>query len=77
MNNKKLILKEIGKTCKQHRENIGVTQAEVANELGVSFQYVSLFEQGKADSMFFLIWYMKNGLILKDLIRILNDYDGI
>ena len=77
MNVKKLMLKEIGNTCKRHREKIGATQLEVANDLKVSFQYVSLFEQGKADSMFFLIWYMKHGLILRDLIRILEDYDRI
>ena len=58
----------VGKMCKIRRMQTTVTQREVADETGYSFQTISAFERGKLRSMDLLIWYMLNlGVSVEDV----------
>lgn len=58
VNNK---LKEIGNRCKQFRENLGISQLQVANSLGLSQGMISLFESGYLNNAIILNWYVSYG----------------
>lgn len=60
----------VGRVCQIRRMQTTITQREVADETGYSFQTVSAFERGKLRSMDLLIWYMLNiGVTLEDISR--------
>lgn len=61
---------EVGRLCKIRRMQTIVTQKEVADETGYTYQTVSAFERGKLRSMDLLIWYLLNmGVTVEDLRR--------
>lgn len=60
----------VGKLCQIRRMCTPITQKEVADETGYTYQTVSAFERGKLRSMDLLIWYMLNlGVTVEDLRR--------
>lgn len=60
----------VGRLCQIRRMQTTVTQKEVADATGYTYQTVSAFERGKLRSMDLLIWYMLNlGLSVEDLRR--------
>lgn len=59
---------DVGRLCKIKRMCTNVTQKEVADETGYTYQTISAFERGKLRSMDLLIWYMLNmGVSVEDL----------
>lgn len=54
----------IGQKCANFRRLIGISQQQVANELGYTRTNISMFENGKNYNMKILLWYLKRGLEL-------------
>ena len=54
----------IGQKCANFRRLIGISQQQVANELGYTRSNISMFENGKNYNMTILLWYLKRGLEL-------------
>lgn len=57
------ILATIGEYCAMTRLKKGISQREVARELGCTSQNVSSFERGNNNNALILIWYIKHGLM--------------
>lgn len=51
----------LGRMCAEYRKQIGVTQSEVAREVGCSRSNISAFEHGRTDSALIFLWYIKAG----------------
>lgn len=54
----------IGQKCANFRRLIGISQQQVADELGYTRTNISMFENGKNYNMIILLWYLKRGLEL-------------
>ena len=54
----------IGQKCANFRRLIGISQQQVADELGYTRTNISMFENGKDYNMTILLWYLKRGLKL-------------
>lgn len=54
-------LKRLGASCKAYRKELGLTQTEVAKEIGVSREWVSGFENGRSKNLHILAWYIDRG----------------
>lgn len=54
----------IGQKCANFRRLIGVSQQQVADDLGYTRTNISMFENGKNYNMTILLWYLKRGLEL-------------
>lgn len=65
-------LLELGQKCSLYRRFLGITQQEVANEVGVSRKTISDFEWGKNDSVKIFLWYLINGFGIEE-----NDLEGV
>ena len=52
----------IGQKCANFRRLIGISQQQVADELGYTRTNISMFENGKNYNMTILLWYLKRGL---------------
>ena len=61
--NKKEKLEEIGRLCKKYRRIKKIRQIDIAKDLGVSISTISLFENGKSDSLYVFLAYIKNDII--------------
>lgn len=62
------------KLCKEYRINIlGMTQADVANELGYTRTNISEFENGRNRNFAIFLWYIGKGLPLSDVERIVKN----
>lgn len=59
-----LRLKDIGNICRHHRERLGITQNQVAKDVGCSVKNVSAFENNRNRSLRVFCWYLFNGLEL-------------
>lgn len=55
---------KIGQKCANFRRLIGISQQQVADELGYTRTNISMFENGKNYNMTILLWYLKRGLEL-------------
>lgn len=68
---------ELAYRCKQYREFLGVTQEQVAKEVGMSRQVISDFERGENNSALVLTWYILQGFGCEDsdLRDILKECD--
>ena len=53
-----------GKTLKKARKSLGLTQAQVAEKIGISSNYYSMIERGKREN--------PGSKILKEIARILK-----
>ena len=54
----------IGQKCANFRRLMGISQQQVADELGYTRTNISMFENGKNYNMTILLWYLKRGLEL-------------
>ena len=54
----------IGQKCANFRRLIGISQQQVADELGYTRTNISMFENGENYNMTILLWYLKRGLEL-------------
>lgn len=61
-------LEIIGTTCKNFRRGLGYNQKQVASDTGYSVENISLFERGKNDNLKILLWYIKKGLPLNEVL---------
>ena len=52
----------IGQKCANFRRLIGISQQQVADELGYTRTNISMFENDKNYNMVILLWYLKRGL---------------
>lgn len=62
-------MKEIGRVCKLHRMSLGITQREVASELGYSVKLISCFERGLSFNALILLWYISHGVNLLPTLK--------
>lgn len=60
---KKEISKNICKACAYMRIKAGITQKDIADSLGLSVNAISLYENGKNDSMTIYLEYLNRGLV--------------
>lgn len=58
------LLRLIGDKCREHRRYLGITQRQVADELGYTSENISSFENGRNDNYRILFWYLANGVTL-------------
>lgn len=65
----------IGGVCKAFRMSLGVTQTDVAKDLGYSLENVSSFENGRNDNYRILLWYMSKGLTYEKLRRLAEEWN--
>lgn len=62
------------KLCKNYRmTELKMTQADVANELGYTRTNISEFENGRNRNFAIFLWYIKKGLPLADVERIVSN----
>ena len=53
----------IGEMCKEHRENIGMKQSQVAESVGYSEQNISSFETGRTNNLLIFLYYISIGVL--------------
>ena len=58
-------VKNLGKMCRDLRETLELTQADVAADLNITVSAVSRFEGGSRQSIYILSWYVDHGLNIK------------
>lgn len=59
----------IGKTCQNFRRGKGLTQSEVAEDMGYTVENISAFENGRNDNLRIFLWYVDRGLNINDIMR--------
>ena len=59
------LLRLIGDKCREHRKSLGLTQKDIAKELGYTSENISSFENGRNDNSRILLWYLSNGVVLQ------------
>lgn len=52
----------IGKLCQEYRKDKGITQKDVAEDLGYTIANISKFEHDKNHNYDILLWYINHGL---------------
>lgn len=67
---------ELAHRCKRYRQFLGITQKQVAKEVGVSDKTISAFERGDNNNAMILTWYLLHGFGVEDedLKDILKNY---
>ena len=69
---------KIGFLCRQYRTNVLCkTRLCVAIDLKCSENNIAKFEMVKNDNMYILLWYIKNGLPLSDVLKIVGGQYGL
>lgn len=64
----------ITKNCQDYRINRGITQQQIANNIGCSIETISSFENNRNNNALILIWYIEHGITLNELLRgVKND----
>ena len=58
-------VKNLGRMCRDLRETLELTQADVAADLNVTVSAVSRFEGGSRQSIYILSWYIDHDLNIK------------
>lgn len=53
----------IGEMCKEHRENIGMKQSQIAEHVGYSEQNISSFETGRTNNLLIFLYYIMTGML--------------
>lgn len=74
--NKRRTLKTIGRAAGDWRRERGITQLDIAIELGTTFTNISAFERGINDSAMILSWYLLHGfdpLESEEVWKLLNN----
>lgn len=70
-----MLLKKIGKICKQFRENRNIILLKVAKDTGYDISTISKFESGANDNLRIFLWYIINGLSVADIYERINDHE--
>lgn len=60
---------EVASRCKKWRQENGISQGDIASDLGLAQSAVSAFESGVNFSGRILLWYVSHGLNLSDLSK--------
>lgn len=60
-------IKFIGQKCMEFRKETGMSQTDVARDLGCAQFNISRFERGLNNSAMILLWYLFHGMSLNDL----------
>ena len=60
-------LKRFGGKCKHFRRSKHIYQNRVASETGYSNKSISAFENGRVNNAIILLWYVNNGMDIKEL----------
>lgn len=63
------LLNIIGARCREYRTRIDKYLYDVAFDTGYSLETVSGFEHGRNNNGIILLWYIKNGLTIEELLR--------
>ncbi len=69
-------LKRLAGTCADFRRSIGVTQSEMAEDLGVTKQNVSHFENGRSTNLIYFCWYIMHGLEVSEIWPVNDTIHG-
>lgn len=70
---KKDIMFRVGLNCQNYRRvHTAYTQDKVAKELGCSIENVSAFENARNDNYVTLLWYLKHGMTLEQVLEGVN-----
>lgn len=59
-----LDIKTVSRRCREYRESINRTQADVAEDTGYSVENVSKFERGFNNNLKIYLWYAERGFSL-------------
>ena len=63
----------VGRACKRFRRFMGYTQENVAHDLDLTGNTISVFEQGGNNSARILLWYIKKGLTIHDIYNEMGE----
>lgn len=64
----KIDMAQLGSRCRDFRRSRRYYQSDVAEATGYTIKTISLFEAGKNDNYRILLWYMKHGMTLNEVI---------
>ena len=71
---KKDVVDIIGMCCRYYRTKIiKKKQTDVSNDTGYSIENISAFEHGRNNNAALFYWYIKNGLDIKIIKKIINE----
>lgn len=68
----------LGLACKEFREKNNITQKEIAERCGRTYQYIAQFEKGDADTISIVIVYILLGMNINVVIEeVIKDNENI
>lgn len=71
---KKNVMFHVGVNCQTFRRNkTDYSQSMVAEELGFSIENISSFENSRNDNYYILLWYLRKGMTIKELLEGLEE----
>ena len=71
---KKNVMFHVGLNCQTfRRNNTKYSQAMLARELGFSVENISSFENSRNDNYYILLWYLRQGMTIKELLEGIDD----
>lgn len=71
---KKNVMFHVGLNCQTFRINkTNYSQSMVAKELGFSIENISSFENSRNDNYYILLWYLRKGMTIKELLEGLEE----
>lgn len=71
---KKNVMFHVGLNCQTFRRNeTNYSQSMVAEELGFSIENISSFENSRNDNYYILLWYLRKGMTIKELLEGLEE----
>lgn len=54
-------LVDLGNLCRKYRNDLKLTQSDVARDTGYSVDNISKFENGKTNNLKIFMWYLRKG----------------
>lgn len=54
-------LVDLGNQCRKYRNDLKLTQSDVAKDTGYSVDNISKFENGKTNNLKIFMWYLRRG----------------
>lgn len=71
---KKNVMFHVALNCQTFRKNkTNYSQSMVAEELGFSIENISSFENSRNDNYYILLWYLRKGMTIKELLEGLEE----
>lgn len=72
--NKKNVMFHVGLNCQTfRRKKTNYSQTMVAKELGFSVENISSFENSRNDNYYILLWYLRKGMTIEELLEGLKE----